>query len=155
MRVSLVNPNWSFEQSVFFGCREPHLPLEFGYSQALLAQEGHDVLLLDAHLLDLNPSAIQAQLKAFAPELIVLTTAPGYLSWTRPPLDLTVPSELIGALRGLGAAGIVGPHASTTPAATLARLEGDLAILGEPEQVLLKIAAAPPRHWLNVLGCRA
>ena len=31
MKVALVNPPWSFENSIYFGCREPHLPLELGY----------------------------------------------------------------------------------------------------------------------------
>ena len=30
MRVALVNPHWSFEGSTYFGCRQPHLPLELG-----------------------------------------------------------------------------------------------------------------------------
>jgi anaerobic magnesium-protoporphyrin IX monomethyl ester cyclase len=30
MRVALVNPPWSFAGSIYFGCREPHLPLELG-----------------------------------------------------------------------------------------------------------------------------
>ena len=36
MRVALVNPPWSYANSIYFGCREPHLPLELGYSKALL-----------------------------------------------------------------------------------------------------------------------
>ena len=36
MKVALVNPNWTFDGSIYFGCREPHLPLEFGYARALL-----------------------------------------------------------------------------------------------------------------------
>ena len=36
MKVALVNPRWSFEGSIYFGCREPHLPLELGYARALL-----------------------------------------------------------------------------------------------------------------------
>ena len=36
MRVALVNPPWTFEGSIYFGCREPHLPLELGYAKALL-----------------------------------------------------------------------------------------------------------------------
>ena len=28
MRVALVNPSWSYEGSIYFGCRAPHLPLE-------------------------------------------------------------------------------------------------------------------------------
>ena len=37
MRVALINPNWDFAGSIYFGCREPHLPLEYGYARALLA----------------------------------------------------------------------------------------------------------------------
>ena len=40
MRVALVNPPWSFENSIYFGCRAPHLPLELGYSKALLEPPG-------------------------------------------------------------------------------------------------------------------
>ena len=36
MRFALINPPWDFEGSIYFGCRERHLPLEFGYSKALL-----------------------------------------------------------------------------------------------------------------------
>ena len=31
MRVALINPNWNFDGSIYFGCRAPHLPLEFGH----------------------------------------------------------------------------------------------------------------------------
>jgi hypothetical protein len=58
MKIALVNPQWSFEGSVFFGCPEPHLPLELGYAQALLEAEGHDALLLDGHLMDLAPAML-------------------------------------------------------------------------------------------------
>ena len=50
MKIALVNPPWSFEGSIYFGCREPHLPLEFGYAKALLETHGHEVLLVDAQL---------------------------------------------------------------------------------------------------------
>ena len=48
MRVALVNPPWTFENSIYFGCRAPHLPLELGYSKALLEAAGHEALMLDA-----------------------------------------------------------------------------------------------------------
>ena len=40
MRVALVNPPWSFEGSIYFGCREPHLPLELAYAKAKLDAPG-------------------------------------------------------------------------------------------------------------------
>ncbi len=36
MKAALVNPSWDFEGSIYFGCREPHLPIEFGYAGELL-----------------------------------------------------------------------------------------------------------------------
>ncbi len=42
MRFALVNPAWSFDGSIYFGCREPHLPLELNYSKALLEEAGHE-----------------------------------------------------------------------------------------------------------------
>ena len=57
VRVALVNPPWSFEGSIYFGCREPHLPLEYGYAQALLGAAGHEARIFDAHAEGLGPAA--------------------------------------------------------------------------------------------------
>jgi hypothetical protein len=40
--MALVNPRWTFSGGIYFGCREPHLPLEFGYASALLERAGHE-----------------------------------------------------------------------------------------------------------------
>ena len=100
MRVALLNPRWSFEGSIYFGCRDPHLPLEHGYTKALLETRGHEVLLLDAHLLDLGLDEVRAELRAFGPDMTVLTTAPTYLFWRCPPPELRVPQQTGG--RGAG-----------------------------------------------------
>ena len=50
MKYALINPDWTFQGSIYFGCREPHLPLELGYARQLLASAGHEVMLIDAHL---------------------------------------------------------------------------------------------------------
>src|SRR5687767_6613943 len=54
LKYALINPNWSFEGSIYFGCREPHLPLEFGYSKALLEAAGHDAVIIDGQLENLE-----------------------------------------------------------------------------------------------------
>ncbi|MGE3707443.1 MAG: TIGR04295 family B12-binding domain-containing radical SAM protein, partial [Vicinamibacterales bacterium] len=147
MRFALVNPPWSFEGSIYFGCREPHLPLEFGYARAQLERDGHDVLLLDAHLHDRPLSEVAARLHAFAPDRLVVTTAPSYLFWRCPPPELRVPHECLAACAGVpGLRVIVGPHASTTPITTIEKLDADVAILGEPEDVLPRLAG-PPSGW--------
>ena len=60
MKYALVNPNWSFQGSIYFGCREPHLPLEYGYAQALLEREGHEALIVDGQLDNLARDEIRA-----------------------------------------------------------------------------------------------
>lgn len=151
MKIALVNPRWSLGDSVFFGCPQPHLPLELGYARALLEADGHDVLLLDAHLFDLTLPEVRERLRAFAPALIVLTTAPGYLSWSCPPPELDVTLELATALEDLGTALVViGPHGSTSPRRVLSELPAEVTILGEPEQVLAKLAAVPLRRWTSL-----
>ena len=116
MRFALINPRWTFDGSIYFGCREPHLPLEYGYARALLERDGHDVLLVDAHLHDLPLPEVTARVAAFRPDRIVITTAPSYLFWRCAPPELRVPQETLAALGGVPALRmVVGPHASTTP----------------------------------------
>jgi hypothetical protein len=140
-RVALVNPNWNFDGSIYFGCRSPHLPLELGITQHYLRQAGHASLLLDAHMFDLSIRDIEAELVAFRPDIIVLTTAPTYLFWRCAPPELRVPRQLALALRDLAPVLVaVGPHGSTTPRATLKKLAVDFVVMGECERSLLRLA---------------
>ncbi len=147
MRFALVNPNWTFEGSIYFGCAEPHLPLEFGYAHALLEREGHDALLVDAQMEQLSHQEIYSRLVPYRPDFLVITTAPSYLFWRCAPPELRVPAELLSTLRELRAKiVIVGPHASTTPAATLRKLNADVVVLGECEDVIPRLA----QDWSQV-----
>src|SRR5690554_4921997 len=102
MKLALVNPPWRFEGSIYFGCREPHLPLEFGYTAAMLRAAGHEVLLLDGHLTETPAEHLVEDISAFAPDYTVVTTAPSYLFWRCPPPELRVPAEIIRLLDGRG-----------------------------------------------------
>jgi B12-binding domain/radical SAM domain protein of rhizo-twelve system len=151
VKVALVNPPWSFEGSVYFGCREPHLPLEYGYAQALLEKHGHEVLLVDAHTEGLRTSDVRRRLEAFEPAMTVVTTAPSYLFWRCAPPELRVPQQLVASVREVaGTIVVVGPHASTTPRATLRKLGAQVAVMGECEEVLARLASAPRGRWANV-----
>jgi B12-binding domain/radical SAM domain protein of rhizo-twelve system len=151
MRVALVNPRWSFEGSVYFGCRAPHLPLEYGYAAALLARAGHEARVVDGQARDLDDAAIRAEVVAFGPEMTVVTTAPSYLFWRCAPPELRAPQETLAALRDVpGFTVAVGPHASTTPRAALRKLGVDVAVMGECEEVLVELASVPPSRWSGI-----
>jgi anaerobic magnesium-protoporphyrin IX monomethyl ester cyclase len=142
MRFALVNPRWGFEGSIYFGCREPHLPLEFGYARTLLEAQGHEAVIIDGHLEDLTAEEIRQRVFAFRPDFVVITTAPTYLFWRCAQPELRVPQELFSLLNnGKSKRIAVGPHGSTTPRAALKKLGADAVVLGECEEVLVEIAA--------------
>ena len=110
MRVALVNPPWDFRHSIYFGCRAPHLPLEFGYAKALLERAGHDALLIDAHALGLDAQGTIKLVEDFRADMTVVTTAPTYLFWRCAPPELRVPRQFLDALGDLGGVRVaVGP----------------------------------------------
>lgn len=140
-RIALINPDWHYDGSIYFGCRAPHLPLELGISQHLLQQAGHPTLLLDAHMFALSLSDLASELAAFKPDMVVVTTAPTYLFWRCAPPELRVPQQLIAALRDQAPIWVaVGPHGSTTPRAALAKLRADIVVMGECEHTVLRLA---------------
>jgi B12-binding domain/radical SAM domain protein of rhizo-twelve system len=139
-RVALINPNWTFDGSIYFGCREPHLPIELGVSQQRLREAGHATLLLDAHMFNLSAADIVAEVRAFGADVAVVTTAPTYLFWRCAPPELREPRRLAAALRGeVSRLVAVGPHGSTTPRAALGKLGVDVVVQGECEGVLPRV----------------
>jgi B12-binding domain/radical SAM domain protein of rhizo-twelve system len=147
MRFSLINPAWSFENSIYFGCREPHLPLEFGYARILLERAGHEVQIVDGQLDQLPTAEIRQRVSEFRPDFSVVTTAPSYLFWRCAPPELRIPQQLVREIRDIaGTLVCVGPHASTTPRATLAKTDADVVVLGECEEILPELI----RPWKDV-----
>jgi anaerobic magnesium-protoporphyrin IX monomethyl ester cyclase len=140
MRFALVNPNWHFEGSIYFGCREPHLPVEFGYAKALLERAGHEAEIIDGQLHNLSRAEIRDRVAQLSPDFTTITTAPSYLFWRCAPPELRVPQETAADLRACGGVLVgVGPHASTTPRAAIRKLGVDVVVMGEFEEVLPRL----------------
>ncbi len=91
VRVALVNPPWSFDGSIYFGCRDEHLPLELGYAGALLERRRAQAQLFDGALDGLDIAGIAGAVAAYAPDMTVVTTAPTYLFWRCAQPELRVP----------------------------------------------------------------
>jgi anaerobic magnesium-protoporphyrin IX monomethyl ester cyclase len=151
MRVALVNPAWNYDGSIYFGCREEHLPLELGYSKALLERSGHEALMFDGQLQALDNEALAREVAAFAPDITVVTTAPTYLFWRCAPPELRIPREFLAELDGRGGRTVaVGPHASATPGITLRKLGCDIVVRGECEETVAALADNP--DWSAIPG---
>jgi anaerobic magnesium-protoporphyrin IX monomethyl ester cyclase len=142
VKVALINPPWTFEGSIYFGCREPHLPLELGYARAMLERDGHEVLLLDGHLMGQSYADLADQVRGFGPAMTVVATAPSYLFWRCAPPELRVPRAMLDTLGGAGGMTVaVGPHGSSTPETALRKLGVDVVVMGECEEVVAALAA--------------
>ena len=153
MRVALVNPSWSFEGSIYFGCRAPHLPLELGYARSWLERAGHEVLLLDGPLGGQTNAELADSVAAFAPGMTVVTTAPSYLFWRCAPPELRVPRAFLDALGRRGGRTVaIGPHGSATPETTLRKLGCEIVVRGEPEELLPRLAADEPAATIPALA---
>ncbi|HSP26034.1 MAG TPA: B12-binding domain-containing radical SAM protein, partial [Saliniramus sp.] len=135
MRVALVNPAWNYDGSIYFGCREEHLPLELGYAKALLERAGVEARMFDGQLEGLDNAGLARVVAAFGPDITVVTTAPTYLFWRCAPPELRIPREFLAALDGRGGREVaVGPHASATPGITLRKLGCEIVVRGECEE---------------------
>ncbi|MCU1296249.1 MAG: Fe-S protein radical family [Acidobacteriaceae bacterium] len=150
MKFALVNPAWSFEGSTYFGCQEPHYPLELLFAFDQIQASRHEALLVDAQLEKLNTSEVNKRLQGFDPDFLVIPTAPSYLFWRCPPPELRVPQRWFAELDGHAVKIAIGPHASATPSATLRKLKCDVALRGEPDETLPQLAWRP---WAEIDGC--
>jgi len=150
MKFSLVNPNWDFAGSTYFGCRDPHLPLELLFAHDRILAAGHEPQLVDAHINNLTLEATKRKIDVFQPDFLVIPTAPTYLFWRCPPPELRIPGQWIREIGAESVKVLIGPHASATPAATVRKTGCDVVLRGEPDQTVAELAIKP---WREIKGC--
>lgn len=150
MKFALVNPKWTFEGSTYFGCPDPHFPLELLSAREMLRSAGQDVLLVDAFMENLTPQEVRHTLDRFEEDFLVIPTAPSYLFWRCPQPELRIPRQWITALNRSSTKVVIGPHGSATPHATLRKTTSDVVLRGEPDQTLPRLATMP---WERISGC--
>jgi len=150
VKFALVNPNWNFNGSTYFGCRDPHMPLELMFACDHIGAAGHEPLLIDAHINNLTLEQTKRRIDAFQPDFLVITTAPTYLFWRCPPPELRVPIEWIRALSREAVQVVIGPHGSATPAAVMRKTGCGVVLRGEPDQTVAQLASA---SWHEIPGC--
>jgi anaerobic magnesium-protoporphyrin IX monomethyl ester cyclase len=149
MKFAFVNPKWTFEGSTYFGCQEPHYPLELMFAYDKVREAGHEPLLVDAQVNNLALEESRRQVSAFDPDFLVIPTAPSYLFWRCPQPELRIPQLWFRELGGRAVKVALGPHPSATPCATLRKTGCDVAMRGEPDQALPELATRP---WSQVSG---
>ena len=149
MRFAFVNPDWTFSGSTYFGCQEPHYPLELLFAFDKVREAGHEPLLVDAQTDKLSIEEARSRVRAFDPDFLVIPTAPSYLFWRCPQPELRVPKQWFEELGGRAVKVAIGPHPSATPGATIRKTGCDVAMRGEPDQLIPELASKP---WKDITG---
>jgi len=150
MRYAFVNPNWDFTGSTYFGCRDPHMPLELMFASDKVREAGHEAALFDAQTDELSITQVRDAVKEFDPDFLVIPSAPSYLFWRCPPPELRVPMEWFAAIGGEATKVLIGPHASATPKSALRKTGAHVALRGEPDQAIADLAS---KEWSTIEGC--
>ncbi len=150
MKYALVNPNWDFKGSTYFGCQDPHYPLELLFAFDKIEEAGHEALLVDAQNEGLNASETKRRVDALVPDFLVIPTAPSYLFWRCPPPEVRIPKQWFAEIGGKAIKVAIGPHTSATPAAAIRKMQCNVGMRGEPDQTLPLLATKP---WKEIDGC--
>ena len=124
MRFALINPPWTLRRQHLL--RLPRAAPAAGVrllQGAARSARATRSMLVDAQLEGLDTRRGRASASPRSqPDFTVVTTAPSYLFWRCAPPELRVPQETVRRRsRRRRNVVVVGPHASTTPRATLAQ----------------------------------
>jgi anaerobic magnesium-protoporphyrin IX monomethyl ester cyclase len=149
MKFALVNPNWNFEGSTYFGCRDPHVPLELLFAHDRVKESGNEALVVDAQTDDLTIEDTKRRVESFDPDFLVIPSAPSYLFWRCPPPEVRVPKQWFEGIGGRAKKVLIGPHASATPVAAMRKTGADVAIKGESDQSIPDLAT---KAWKSIDG---
>lgn len=141
MKYVFVNPWWDFSGSTYFGCRDPHIPLELMFAADKVKEAGHEALLIDAQTDELTLTEVKQQVEQYKPDFLIIPSAPSYLFWRCPPPELRVPMDWFGALGKATTKVLIGPHGSATPAAAMRKTGADVVLRGEPDQAIADLAS--------------
>ncbi len=142
-KVALINPNWNLHNIRYTtaSIRPPKsIPLELTYIAASISDLA-EVKIYDAYANDSSLDTLINEMINFNPDLVIVETAPTYLFWRCPPLDLSIPREITKIIkRSLRSeVAIIGPHSTTDPVWTKNQTEADILIQGESDLVFRAI----------------
>ena len=135
MKVALINPNWNLHEIKYTttSVKPPKsIPLELTYIDASISQESR---IFDAYARNQTIDELIQDIEDYDPDMTVLETAPTYLFWRCPPLDLSVPSITSKAIKqSVGSVSvIIGPHGTTDPMWTKEQTKADVIVRGESD----------------------
>lgn len=124
-------------------------PLGMAYIAAVLKREGYRVGVLDNQILCLSEAALKNKIRAFAPDVVLLSA----MSPLWPGLIRL--AELIKEVSSHIVVGVGGSHLTVYPCESLAHRHFDFGIYGEGEQTAVEVVKAieASKKFDGIKGC--
>lgn len=142
MRVLFLIPNWNeyTKKMTTVTLNPPKVqPLLFYYVVEKLKNTDVEAIILDANKHQLNYKNTLAFILKSQVDLVVFSTTVNDIFWRCPPLDLDLPTKIVGDLSEHGIQSLlVGPHGTVSPELTLQKTKADFLIRGEFEIALVQ-----------------
>lgn len=137
MRIFILNP--PIKKKIIIPAR-PRQPLSLAYIASLFLNKGYDVNLLDANVLGYTIEQILNKIRAYRPDILILTSSP-VDRWECPNSCIDSVFEIInGAM--INPTILTGSHGSLTPEWIFENCNTQFVVRGEPEMIVLNLVEA-------------
>lgn len=137
-KIALITPNWLESNSLFpADTQKPpkSFPIEWAYLYGALSSE--KLHIVDAYGLDLSLEEVMNQIEYQSCRFALIATAPSYLFWRCPPLNIDVVCKYAKELKRRNIITILfGPHPTISPDWVMSRSESNYIFRGEIEGLL-------------------
>lgn len=156
MKILLINPNWALNEFRYtMAVLNPYkiTPLELCYIAGSI-NKNHEVKIIDSYALEDSWLDLKEKIKAYKPDICVVTTAPTYLFWRCCPLEMSIPQKVtkIIKLNSKAKVIIIGPHGTITPNEVFKKIDCDIVINGESDLIVPEIINNGLKEIINKAG---
>lgn len=142
MKVFILNPPIYSKKKSIMPVR-PRQPLSLAYIASLLLEKGYDIELLDANVLNYNVNQTVNRIKAYNPDVLILTST-SVDRWECPNSYIDSVFEIINKAE-IDLTILTGSHGSVTPEWVFKKCNVKFIVRGEPEITTLNLVEAIKR----------
>jgi len=139
MKVFILNPLIYSKKKSIMNTR-PRQPLDLAYIASLLLKRGHEIKFLDANVLKYDADKTISEIKAYNPDILILTSSP-VDRWECPNSYIDSVFEIINKAN-IHPTILIGSHGSLTPEWIFKKCSVDFIVRNEPEIIVLNLVEA-------------
>jgi anaerobic magnesium-protoporphyrin IX monomethyl ester cyclase len=136
MKIFILNPLIYSKRKSIMNTR-PRQPLDLAYIAALFLKENHEIKFLDANVLKYDADKTISEIKAYNPDILILTSSP-VDRWECPNSHIDSVFEIIDKAN-IHPTILTGSHGSLTPEWIFKKCNIDYIVRNEPEIIVANL----------------